>query len=496
MPTRFWGDVRRARYGMFPEVIDEDDLARCFHLDARDLAIMGALRRDHSRLGFGIQLGTVRYISVFPSPEILIPSRVIDAIADQLDARPAPSLDTYWTGRQRWRHVALIKDRYNFRDFTIAHFERFRLMRWLYALCLAGDDRPGLLMDRAVTWLLAERVLLPGVSTVERLCARIRSRIQERRWHAIANAFDAEKSTRISLLLGDNKGAALIEELRRAPQRLAPGEFISHLERIDAIREENLAPTGVMNVPDAVIERLARSARKIRPAALLRLPDPRRPATLAALFGAMEGIALDEAIELFDQLITQTGKNAARDYAAKRMRSLRDLDAAALILARVSGLALIDVSDEAGLLSARDELVTEIGTEKIRDAIDRTKQLARPPDDRHFEELCTYWRRIKRLFNGLLRRVEFSAAPSAEPVREALEFLSETSDWTRGSMRSAPIGCISAAWSRHVFVDGTKHEGAMIADNRAYVFAVLEAMGKALKRRDIFIPNSVGFADL
>lgn len=433
MPTRFWGDAQRARYGMFPEEIGEDDLARCFHLDARDLAIMEALRGDHNRLGFGVQLGTVRYIGVFPSPETMIPSRAIKVIADQLDARQAPSLDAYWTGRQRWRHVALIKDRYDFRDFTIANFERFRLMRWLYALCLAGDDRPGLLMDRAIAWLLAERVLLPGVSTVERLCARIRSRVQERRWHAIAKAFNAEQSARISGLLADSKGAAMIEELRRAPRRLAPGEFMSHLERIDAIREENLAPTGVMSVPAAVVERLARSARKIRPAALLRLPDPRRPATLAALFSAMEGIALDEAIELFDQLITQTRKNAAKDYAALRMRSLRDLDAAALILARVAGLALIDVSDEAGLLSARDELVTEIDTEKIREAIDRTNQLARPPDDRHFQELCTYWRRVKRLFNGLLQRVEFSAAPSAEPVREALEFLSEISDWTQGS---------------------------------------------------------------
>src|SRR3954454_2693608 len=33
----------------------------------------------------------------------------------------------------------------------------FRLTRWLYVLCWTGDDRPGLLFDRATTWLLAHK---------------------------------------------------------------------------------------------------------------------------------------------------------------------------------------------------------------------------------------------------------------------------------------------------------------------------------------------------
>ena len=52
MPTRLWGDVQRARYGRFPDSIGEDDIARCFHLDARDQAIITELRGAHNRLGF------------------------------------------------------------------------------------------------------------------------------------------------------------------------------------------------------------------------------------------------------------------------------------------------------------------------------------------------------------------------------------------------------------------------------------------------------------
>ena len=150
MPTRLWGDAQRARYGCFPDVVDKDDITRCFHLDNHDQAIITELRGAHNRLGFAVQLGTVRFIGTFPVQTPAVPAVVLEAIARQLAETPAASLDEYWSGRQRWRHVALIKERYGFQDFTDAPFDRFRLTRWLYALCWAGDDRPGLLMERAV----------------------------------------------------------------------------------------------------------------------------------------------------------------------------------------------------------------------------------------------------------------------------------------------------------------------------------------------------------
>ena len=44
MPTRFLGDAQRARYGCFPDVVGEDDIARCFHLN---LARVSPLAHRH-----------------------------------------------------------------------------------------------------------------------------------------------------------------------------------------------------------------------------------------------------------------------------------------------------------------------------------------------------------------------------------------------------------------------------------------------------------------
>jgi Domain of unknown function (DUF4158) len=70
-------------------------------------------------------------------------------IARQLSEVQAPRLDAYRDGRQRWRHIAIIRERYGFRDLEEDAAAGFRLTRWLSVLCWTEDDRPGLLFGVA-----------------------------------------------------------------------------------------------------------------------------------------------------------------------------------------------------------------------------------------------------------------------------------------------------------------------------------------------------------
>lgn len=176
MPTRHLSEAQRRQYGRFPASLAPDQLARYFHLDTADREIIAQLRGAHNRLGFAIQLGSVRFLGTFPETFADIPHSVIQDVARQLDEAPSMAAGFYQGGRQRWRHMALIVERYGYRRFDAEGFARFRLARWLYSLCWTGDDRPALLFERAVGWLIANKVLLPGVSTLERFVGQIRDR--------------------------------------------------------------------------------------------------------------------------------------------------------------------------------------------------------------------------------------------------------------------------------------------------------------------------------
>jgi len=162
MPTRLLSDEQRRRYGRYAGEPTGEQLDRHFHLDEGDRAAIAGLRGEHNRLGFALQLGTVRFLGTFLDDPADVPPSVLATMAGQLGLRRRPGLDGYRHGRQRWRHVALIRDRYGYRDFTLDGRARFRLTRWLYALCWAGDDRPSLLIDRATAWLVGNKVLPPA----------------------------------------------------------------------------------------------------------------------------------------------------------------------------------------------------------------------------------------------------------------------------------------------------------------------------------------------
>src|SRR3954451_405168 len=327
MSSRLLSDEQRARYGRYIGDPNEEQLARHFHLDAADRELVAGMRGAHNRLGFAVQLGTARFLGAFLDDPSQTPPAVVRAMARPLGESPTPGLDAY-RGRQRWRHAATIRDHYGFRDLEQDPAAGFRLTRWLYVLCWTGDDRPGLLFDRATTWLLAHKVLLPGISTLERLISRVRHRATLRLWRHLTQALTAEQREKlVALVTSDDETLATLEDLRAAPKRRSPTELLRHLERIDTIRGHGLRLSRSADLPSAPLERLARSARTANPANLAALQEPRRTATLAALFQTLESTAL----ELFDTLAADILTHAEEAHRKSRLRSLRDLDAAAII---------------------------------------------------------------------------------------------------------------------------------------------------------------------
>ena len=242
MPVSFLTAEQERRYGRYAGEPSAEQLARHFHLDDADRELAGTKRWDHMRLGFAVQLGTVRFLGAFLDEPAAVPGGVAGHLAQQLGIPNAGCLTKYATARGRWLHSAEIKERHGYREFADPAVH-FRLARWLYALCWTGTDRPSVLFDRATVWLVTEKVLLPGASALERLVARIRARAARRLWRTLARDVTPEQRTKLDALLvaGEGGRPSPLDRLRDGPYLRSGAELSRAVGRLDEVRELTLA---------------------------------------------------------------------------------------------------------------------------------------------------------------------------------------------------------------------------------------------------------------
>ena len=104
-------------YGRFTRELSADELAGCFFFTDDDRRRIASRRGAASRLGFAVQLGTVRYLGRFLENPADIPASVVRWTAGELGVDTDTNLEQYGAGEARWEHQAEIRTAYGYRPF-------------------------------------------------------------------------------------------------------------------------------------------------------------------------------------------------------------------------------------------------------------------------------------------------------------------------------------------------------------------------------------------
>jgi len=216
------------------------------------------------------------------------------------------------------------------------------------------------------------------------------------------------------------------------------------------------------------------------------MPSKRRIATLVAFVHIFETAALDDAMDVFDMLISEISAQAKKIGKKHRLRTLKDLDQAALDLSKVCSILLDQTVKNEQL---RDKIFTQLSEDRLREAITTVINLARPKDDDYHKELTDRYRRVRLFLPTLLKTIKFKATPSGTKVLKAVKYLRAIEGKHKPDMKNAPQEILTQAWKRlAVNQDGT-------IDRPAYTLCVIKKLRDSLRRRDIFVLNSARWSD-
>jgi Domain of unknown function (DUF4158) len=206
-------------------------------------------------------------------------------------------------------------------------------MRFLYAREWVSAERPGVLFDLAITWLVDHKVVLPGITTLERLVSRIREQVALRVWQRLNTVVEPEQRIRLDHLLErsgkGNTRITTLERLRRLPTYASSRTMSTALARLDEIRQLGVGAIDLENISPSRIRTLATYAMTSKASTLARQSDDQRAATLLCCARALEVTALDDSLDVLDMLLRDRLAKSERKGKKERLRTLRDLDNAA-----------------------------------------------------------------------------------------------------------------------------------------------------------------------
>src|SRR3954471_15319297 len=487
MPVDFLTGEQQRRYGRYAGEPSPAQLECDFHLDDKDRGLIARCRNDHTRLGFTVQLGTVRFLGTFLVDPSEVPRGVMAYLARQLGIADISGLKHYAAGVMRRDHVAEIRRNYGYRDFHEGT-EAAALSRWLANRAWVSAERPSVLFDLATARLVERKVLLPGVTVLARLVAQVRDQAASRLWRTLARALKPGQATRLETLLvaDESSRQSPLERLRRAPTRVSVAGMVEALERLREIRVLGVGLIDLSAVPPVRVQTLARFAAAARAQAIARMPPPRRLATLLAFAKVQEAAAVDDVLDLLDQLVTAMLARVERAGRQRRLRSLKDLDAAALLLHEACLVLLDPGCADRGV---RNAVFARVPRDQLTQAVAQVADLVGTPDDHYFEDLRSRYSQVRRFMPALQEAVEFAATDAGRPVTEAFRFLKTIEGQKRPDMSQAPQTLLTPAWKRIV----VGPEGRI--DRQLYTFCVLERLQDGLRRRDLFVPASRRWGD-
>lgn len=477
--------TQRLQFISIPSDISPRDIARYYTFNSEDLKIINSRRRVHNRLGFAVQLCYLRFPGRVWEIGEEVPKAVLYYIALQLEVKPKVIKAYALRDTTRREHLAEIQKLFGFSSFRISHYKQ--LSKWLLPLAL-GTDKGIALVEALVSEMRRCKIIIPAISTVERLAWETRRRAQLAVYLELTRNLSSKQKQALDqlLVLQPDKNRTPLIWLRQPPGVPNPNNFLKVVEKLEFIRDLNLDESCGEKVHHNRLVQLTRLGAKNTPAHLARLDNLRRYATLVAFLLETSTLLTDTAIEMHDRMIGKLFRRSELFRDQKFQHDGKAINEKVRLYAKV-GAALINARElEEDAYTAIESVLS---WEKFIVSVVEAQKLARPESFDYLDLLDRRYSQLRRYTPALLSCFSFKASNSAADVVEALDILKELNASNRRNVPDdAPVDFVTPRWSKYVFQDNK-------INRHYYEMCALSELRDCLRSGDISVTGSRQYKD-
>ena len=486
MPVSFLTDRDRERLGRFPADIPLADISTYFTLVPADNTLVKAQRGDHNRLGFALQLCALRYLGFAPDDLASAPDPVVAYVAEQLGV--AVDALVYYGQREQTRtnHLQEAQSYLGFRRGTEEDFQA--LTAWLLERALE-HDKPTLLFQLACERLHRDKIVRPGVTSLEKIVAAARAQAGQATYDRLQPILTEERRRGIDQLLVLDAGINHIPLtwLRQTATANSAPAILAALAKLAYVHSQGVATWELGAINPNRLKFLAQLARKSTPRMLQRAPAERRyPILVAFLHETMIDVT-DEVVELYDRCLNEAYTKARRELDAFRKSISRSTNEKVLLLRAIAELVVDEaITDDA----LRGAIYRRLPRERLRAVIEECNLIVRPPSDPYYDYLAKRYSYIRQFAPAFLDALTFQSNLVDDPLLKAIDVLKKLNAERRHGMPAdAPLAFVPAGWRPYVVAqDGH-------VERRYWELCLLWELRKALRSGDIWVLRSRQYAN-
>ncbi|MDJ0799663.1 MAG: Tn3 family transposase [Calothrix sp. MO_167.B12] len=486
MPGQFLTQAEREKLSSFPPHPTEDDIIIFFGLTASDLNLINKRSGDYNRLGYALQLGTLRYLGFVPDDLQAAPFSIVNYLAQQLQVNPSCLVLYGKREKTRTNQLQQIQAHLGWRKST--QIDMLLWENWLLERAME-HDRPLLLFQLICDKLRTENIVRPGVTTLERMVINARSKANLETFNRIQFLLTTSTKLFLDSLLerDDNMGKIPITWLRLHATTNSPNSILNALSKLTFLAQHDVTNWNLSSLNPNRLKFLAQLGKKSSNQALKKINQERRyPILVAFVFQIFEEVT-DETMDLYIHCLGDIDARARRDLKEFHLHEAKSTNEKVRLLKELGQVILDEgIKNE----EVRASIYQKITPEKLQAVIEDCQRLIRPNDDNHFDFLANRYGYIRRFAPVFFAVFTFNSHQSSGSLIKAIKLLRELDAANKRKIpNDAPQDFISPKWANYVFDD----QGEIV--RRYYEMCLLWELRRALRSGDIWLENSRRYAN-